>query len=434
MKVLTLFNKKEILFRKTFFVVLIRVSGVCLTFLFLISITKFFNENLVGEYNYMSTILVFAGSLCLLGMDSSYLLFSGKLEAENSFIEIVNLYHKKIIIILSIHFLIVILYSITIFFFNPYIAHELEDILLKAIIASPFFALCNLNFQVIRVLDKIILSEIFRSVTRNVFLILSVFYIKGNCEPNALLDYVVASFIFVSFVTFFVIKFLMKKLKKNNNIENITEKISFKEILKTSLPMTISFFALLIMQSIDVVILKFYEDYDQIALYGIVVKISSILVIFLSSINTIIAPKISELYYSQNKKELTSLINKSIKLNFALTFPVSLLILLFPSFFLGIFGESYLLAKNALLIIISGQIINCLSGSTGIYLNMTGRQKVFQQVILTTLILNIILNIILIPKYGIEGAAFSTFLSLFVWNVYSVIYIYKKDRILMFLN
>lgn len=435
MKNFSFLNIKDQFFKKTFAVVIIKAIGAFLTFLSLILITNFFSEDIVGKYNYANTILVLLGSLCLLGMNNSFLLFSGKLKAQKSFIQVINLYNKKIVVITTIFLFILLIYLLTTYAFYDYIVkYELKEILSKVIIGIPFFALCNLNFQVIRVLDKIILSEIFRNISRNIVLILSIFYIKEFCSPNLLLDYLIASFAIIGILSFICIKYLMSKLKKNIQNEVSVGKISYKEILKTSFPMTVSFFSLLIMQSIDIITLKFYGDYDKIALYGIIIRISSILVIFLSSINTIIAPKISEFYYSKKSKDLIALINKSIKLKFILTLPIALLILIFPDFFLAIFGKTYLYGKNALMIIIAGQIINCVTGSSGLYLNMTGRQKVFQRIILVTLLINIILNIILIPSYGIEGAAFSTSLSILIWNIYSVIYIYKKDGIIMFLN
>jgi O-antigen/teichoic acid export membrane protein len=152
------------------------------------------------------------------------------------------------------------------------------------------------------------------------------------------------------------------------------------------------------------------------------------------SINAIISPLISKLFFSKKKTDLISLMNKSIKLNFLLTFPLILFLLIFPKFVLSFFGDNYRASSNVLIIILLGQIINVFSGSVGVYLNMTGRQLIFQRILIVTLIINVIFNLTLIPIYGMLGAAISTSISLIIWNISGVLYVYKKDKILLFIN
>ena len=65
---------------------------------------------------------------------------------------------------------------------------------------------------------------------------------------------------------------------------------------------------------------------------------------------------------------------------------------------------------------------------------MTGKEKVYQNILLLVLVINIALNIILIPKFGIEGAAMASASSLLLWNLSSVFYIYKQYHVLTFFN
>ena len=82
--------------------------------------------------------------------------------------------------------------------------------------------------------------------------------------------------------------------------------------------------------------------------------------------------------------------------------------------------------KPALILLSVGQIVSAFSGSTMIILNMTGREKIGRNILTITVILNIIINYILIPRYGIVGAAIATMSSTILWNLISVIYIYKS--------
>ena len=69
--------------------------------------------------------------------------------------------------------------------------------------------------------------------------------------------------------------------------------------------------------------------------------------------------------------------------------------------------------------------MNALSGSVGYIMILTGKQKQAAYVLGVSATLNIILNFLLIPNYGIEGAALATALILILWNVTLAIYIKK---------
>ncbi len=76
-----------------------------------------------------------------------------------------------------------------------------------------------------------------------------------------------------------------------------------------------------------------------------------------------------------------------------------------------------------------GQFINILCGSVGYILLMTDKQNVFKNIMILATFLNIAMNIILIPLYGINGAAIASSISLILWNVISFVYIYRKYNI-----
>ena len=63
---------------------------------------------------------------------------------------------------------------------------------------------------------------------------------------------------------------------------------------------------------------------------------------------------------------------------------------------------------------------------------MTGKQKTFQYIIFSSAIINILLNFILIPIYGITGAAISSLISLIFRNFVSVYMVYYYYSIITF--
>jgi O-antigen/teichoic acid export membrane protein len=82
----------------------------------------------------------------------------------------------------------------------------------------------------------------------------------------------------------------------------------------------------------------------------------------------------------------------------------------------------------------AGQLLASLFGITTIYLNMTGRQRIFQVVLISAVFLNFILNFILIPIYSLTGAAIAFVSSLLFWNIITAFIVYKKDKLLIIMH
>ena len=93
---------------------------------------------------------------------------------------------------------------------------------------------------------------------------------------------------------------------------------------------------------------------------------------------------------------------------------------------MGIFGEEFKSGITAFRLLCIGNLFNSLSGSVGYFMQMTGSQYAFQNIVIFTTIIGILLNLYLIPKFGINGAAVSTGAGLIFWNLFCVIYTKQK--------
>lgn len=403
--------------------------GAILSFVILLFITNLFPEAEVGKYQYYNSILVIVGTLALLGLNVSIIQQTGKLRASNHAEFIPKLYAHYFLILLAMTLIITVLYFVfERLFFNQIIAEDEKRIFQQIVIILFPYCLSVLNFQVLLGLNRLYLSEFFRNIFKFLvmfFAFLIVYYLGFQ---HALIEaFIVANFI-VAFISSLYVLFILRK-----DFQSIKPKIklpfSFKSILKVSLPMTLSFMSLLMMQNVDMLMLKIYEPYEILAYYGIAIKISMILTIIMTAVNQSTGPKIAEYFYKKQHSDLKKIVEKGLLLNNVLSLPIMVFVVLFPKTILSFFGAEYVNAAGALVILTIGQIFNAFSGSTDLYLNMTGKQNYFQRIILISLVLNIILNLVLIPIFGMQGAAFATAFSLIFWNVLSVIYIKKKDDI-----
>jgi O-antigen/teichoic acid export membrane protein len=68
-------------------------------------------------------------------------------------------------------------------------------------------------------------------------------------------------------------------------------------------------------------------------------------------------------------------------------------------------------------------------GPVGVVLIMTGHERDAALAIGVSAVLNLILNAILIPGWGMEGAAVATAASTVVWNILMAIALYQRSGI-----
>ena len=182
----------------------------------------------------------------------------------------------------------------------------------------------------------------------------------------------------------------------------------------------------LIMNWTDSMMLGAMGPEADVGIYNTALKIASLSASILVAVNSIAMPKYAELFERNDFGLFRNFVKQSSLIIFLLSTPVLIVIVLFPETLLGIFGNEFLSGKNALLILALGQFFSAVSGSTIHLLNMTGRQKISQNILLFTSLINVLLNYFLIPVWGIEGAALATCSTTILWNLLAMFYIYRQ--------
>ena len=420
--------------QKSFSVLIIRSFGVLLLFGFTLFITNFYSAENVGRYDFVRSTLMVLGGISLMGTNQSIIYYSGLLNARKSLESIRSIYSKMLKIIFTLSLIILGFFMI---FFNESIINDIfknresYSLILKTILTLVFFAVTMLNIDTIRALKKTILSEMYRSIFRYLpVFIFAIILLKTNNE-ELLVEVYLLGFLLLSLFSSIRVYILFKKIDKPNHK---SESFTITEIFKTSSPMALSAIAYFIMQSIDIIILSIYEGFDQIAYYSVSVKLAMLTTLALMSVNIVIAPRIAEIYENQKMQKLQMLIKHSTRIIFSISICVLSVLFFFSEEILGLFGQGYVIANTALLFLLAAQFFNAVSGPGAIYLNMTGRQKTLNKILVSALIINISLNFYLIPTLGINGAAIATLASLIIWNTITTVLIYSRDKIKIFLN
>ena len=199
-----------------------------------------------------------------------------------------------------------------------------------------------------------------------------------------------------------------------------------REWLTFATPMLVIVGTYMIMSNTDVIMIGMMKDPSQAGIYTAAAHMASLVSVSLVFVNMALMPYISEYFFSARRVELQHFIFLSARIAALFAVPVFIILLLYGKYALGFLGDEFKSGYHVLLILITAHLVNVLSGSVGNIMIMTGKQKQAAYTFAISAALNIILNLILIPYYGIDGAAVATAFSMMLWNVALVIYIRKR--------
>ena len=93
---------------------------------------------------------------------------------------------------------------------------------------------------------------------------------------------------------------------------------------------------------------------------------------------------------------------------------------------MGLFGQEFVSGSPALIILSGAQLVNAAAGSVGLTLMMTGHERSTAYGLFVSAVVNVVLNAVLIPQFGVVGAAVATATSTILWNVLLIIEVYRK--------
>ncbi|WP_029271365.1 MATE family efflux transporter [Flavobacterium sp. KJJ] len=418
--------------RQSFNTLFLRILGVLLLFGFTVFLTKSYSPKLVGQYDFVRSFLLSIGSICLLGFDQSILYFKGKLASQGALEELKKIYIKMLgmLFFTSVLALLIIALLSKELINNYFADQQVYSILLKGAATLFFYGISTLNTEIFRALDKLYVAELFRNILKYIPLIIGSILLFYWHEETYLVDVFLLGFVFLSVISSVFVFLYFNKTETVNKLENF----SHKEVFLKSYPIAISGMAMFLLMSFDIMFLKKYRNDETVAFYSVGVKVMTIVSVIILTINITVSAKIAEYFSSHNKTELVKMLRNSARLIFGITFPVILLISFSSEHVLSFFGHQYVVAKQAFLILIIGQGVCSAFGSAPVYLNMTGRQHIFQVILMVAVLLNFVLNRFLIPEYGMIGAAIAFVSSSLFWNIVAAIVIYQKDRIKIFLH
>lgn len=231
------------------------------------------------------------------------------------------------------------------------------------------------------------------------------------------------AYVLAAFVTFVAVHLLLNRLfPLVGEIRTHT-----RELLTFSVPLVVSTVLSMLLTQTDTVMLGYFEPSYQVGLYSAAYPLAGALSLILASFGFLYFPMASRLDSEDKRGEMDAIYKLTTKWIFILTFPAFLTLVVFPGDVLSIiFGSEYAPGASVLTILAFGFFTRAAFGRNKETLSAIGYTTYLMFTNGFAFVLNIALNLLLIPRYGITGAAMASALSFVGLNL--AVYSFLKFR------
>jgi len=299
---------------------------------------------------------------------------------------------------------------------------DLEIPLKLFFICLPFIAVGNI-FQAVIQAFKAVKSRLFiydvgmRLVKMAVFIPL---ILGGYRLFGAIFAFLVAT-IFTIIVSYIIIR--KKLFSDHHKYKRIP---IAKQLLSFAWPLSLTGITFMFISQTDVLLIGYYLSSTEVGIYVPALVIARFLTFIGSAFGYIFLPVVSGLFAKNKTRDIESLFKSASKWMFLLVLPMFIFIVLFPKEIITLLYSSEFSTGYVVLGILAfGIFSNVFTGLTGSILIGSGKPKLNLVCEIIAAVTNVTLNLILIPYYGIIGAAIGTAASYCVRNICSFIFVYK---------
>jgi O-antigen/teichoic acid export membrane protein len=167
----------------------------------------------------------------------------------------------------------------------------------------------------------------------------------------------------------------------------------------------------------------------QAGVYAAASRLSVMGALALNALGMAIAPQVSALSSMRRMREAESVFQVGTWWLMAITWPAYISAAAFAPFLLRAFGHGFKAGQTALIILCVAQLFNLGTGNVTIMLLMVGKSSWNLINSAVSLALNIGLNLVLIPRFGITGAAIAWAASIVCSNLAAVLEVHYLLRI-----
>lgn len=335
--------------------------------------------------------------LAILGLDQGFVRYFYEENEENKGLLLKNCL-KIPMIILAIISILVLLFRTKI---SEFIFLEKNSSMIVLLIIMLLFTLLNrYSFLIVRMNQKAKLFSIFQILNQllNFIFIILLFKVYGDNYKTVVIGSTITTILLTLLSIFSERKIWCFKGKNIKTTE--------RELLKYSLPFSVTMALTWIFQSSDKITIKIFSNVEELGLYAAAFKIVALLNIIQTGFTTFWVPVAYEKYTKEPENlEFFEKIHSYISL---VMFGMALIVLMSKDLIILLLGEKFRVASSIMPCLVLMPVMYTISETTVLGINFKKKTKHHMNISVIVAILNILGNLLLVPYLGAKGAAIST--------------------------
>lgn len=214
---------------------------------------------------------------------------------------------------------------------------------------------------------------------------------------------------------------------KYGNI-HLVRQMNWKKHMPAIMGLFVMLLSQTIMGSIDQTMLGFIKGDYEVGLYSVASKVVQIILQVVASIIWVVMPQLTQGFDNKDYKSINAILHKTLNFTITLAFPSFVgLVILSKEVLILAGGQEYVSSATCLVILAVGMVFDLVWGNLwgNCVLLPSRKERQFTIACWIAMLINVIGNYVLIPQFGIVGAAIATVFSKFMIGI---IVIQKRDK------
>ena len=389
-----------------------------------VAMARLYGPGQLGFYVLGITLVQIANILSQFGMDNGVVRYVAHYHGEGDSRRV----RGTILQALSVTFALSVALSVLMFLGAGFLANGvfgepfLETIFAAFSVSVPFFTLMSMALWATQGFQTVKYATYVQYVVRpllNLALIMA-FYLFGVQVLGAVASYVF-SMAFGAALSLYYLRRIFPRLLDRG----LKPKFESRALFGASAPMVMVNLTQQFNSWPALLVLGVFEPVRMVGIYDVAFRTAALSTLVLFAFGGIFSPMISNLYHRGFLRDLAFLYKDVSYWAFTGALAFFLLTGLLARDIMAIFGPMFVSGWPVIVVIAAAQLFNSSVGPAARVLAMTGHQRVVMFATLSSAALAVSLNLILVPTFGIFGAAAGTAAALVLLNAITLLFVHR---------
>ena len=306
------------------------------------------------------------------------------------------------------------------------------DLRLAALMPGLLVAFTTLRFgqEVLRGAGRFVLAQTGEQLVWPLLLLLAALLLwfapASAGEAGLLLAWQVLVFTLVAGVLLLTIRRIAAEIQ----LPSVRSPASAREWLAGGLPLALSAALSVFLNRGDMIALGALGDAREVAFYAPASRFAALLVLGQAAASMVSAGRMREFWRAGNRADLQHSLDQMAAISVLFALPFCLIFWLLPVPLLALFGAEFTAAAGVLQILVAAQLVNCWTGPVACAVVACDLERVFMVMTAAAAALLIVLLALLVPRWGMIGAALSSLAGIAALNLGMAAVVWRRTGLI----